>query len=43
MRIKMVYDAFNRAHELQISIASLFKGAVMSRERIGALEKLGMI
>ena len=35
MRFKMVYDAFNRAHELKISISSLFKGAVMSRERIG--------
>ena len=31
----MVYDAFNRAHELKIYISSLFKGAVMFRERIG--------
>ena len=34
MRFKMIYDAFNRAHELEISFSLLFKGAIMSRERI---------
>ena len=35
MQFQMVYEAFNRAHELEIFILSLLKGAIMFRKHLG--------